>query len=201
VTKNIKSIFITLPQRDKPSDIPPFGAMAVINSLRRAGYKDTFLYDINVLRPSREDTIDYIVNCNPGLLCISATVSTSYEYCKFISLELKQRLPNVIILLGGNLAASAEILLQKTCVDFCVLGEGEKVCCQLFDKIAKNRPRKEFYAIKGLAFLDGARFVNTGYADQLAKEDMFDVDWDVLDSASIKYCFRHVKDMDQQHLK
>ena len=64
VTKNIKSIFITLPQRGLPSVTPPFGAMAVINSLRKAGYKDTSLYNIDVLRPSREDAIDYIVNYN-----------------------------------------------------------------------------------------------------------------------------------------
>jgi radical SAM superfamily enzyme YgiQ (UPF0313 family) len=181
--------------------LPPFGAMAVIKSLRKAGYKDTFLYNIDILRPSREDAIDYIVNYNPDILCISAPVSTGYENCKFFSLELKQRLPNVIIVLGGNMAVSAEILLQKTGVDFCVLGEGENVCCQLFDKVARNRPRKEYYTIKGLAFLDGARFVNTGYADQLPKEEMFDVDWDDLDSLSIKYCFRLVKDMDQQHFK
>ena len=201
MTNNIKSIFITLPQRGLPSDIPPFGAMAVINSLRKAEYKDTFLYNIDVLRPSREEAIDYIVNCNPGILCISAPVSTGYESCKFFSLELKQRLPNVIIILGGNMAISAEILLQKTGVDFCVLGEGEKVCCQLFDKIAKNGTRKEFYAIKGLAFLDGARIVNTGYADELSKEEMFDIDWDVLDPASIKYYYRPVKGLDLRHLK
>ena len=52
MAKNIKSIFITLPQRDRPSDVPPFGAMAVINSLRKAGYKDILLYNIDVLRPS-----------------------------------------------------------------------------------------------------------------------------------------------------
>jgi len=201
VTKNIKCIFITLPHRNLPSILPPFGAMAVINSLRKAGYKDTSLYNIDVLRPSREDAVDYIVNYSPDILCISAPVSTAYENCKFFSLELKQRLPNMTIVLGGNMAVSAEILLQKTGVDFCVLGEGEKVCCQLFDKVERSRPRKELYAIKGLAFLDGARFVNTGYADQLSKEEMFDVDWDYLDSSSIKYYFRLVKDMDRQHFK
>ena len=176
MTKSIKSIFITLPQRNLPSVLPPFGAMAVINSLRKAGYKDTFLYNIDILRPSREDAIEYIVNYNPDILCISAPVSTGYENCKFFSLELKQRLPNVIIVLGGNMAVSAEILLQKTGVDFCVLGEGEKVCCQLFDKVVRNRPRKEYYTIKGLAFLDGERIINTGYADELSKEEIFDID-------------------------
>jgi len=196
----MKSLFITLPQRNLPSKLPPFGAMAVINSLRKAGYKDTFLYNIDVLRPTSDDAIDYIVNYNPDILCISAPVSTGYENCKFFSLELKQRLPHIIIVLGGNMAVSAEILLQKTGIDFCVLGEGEKVCCQLFDRVARNISRKEFSDIKGLAFLDGARFVNTGYADQLSKEEMFDVDWDDLDSSSIKFYFRLVKDMDRQHL-
>jgi radical SAM superfamily enzyme YgiQ (UPF0313 family) len=130
VTKNIKSLFITLPQRNLPCLVPPYGAMAVINSLRKAGYKDTFLYNIDVLRPSRADAIDYIVKYNPEILCISSVVSTGYENCKFFSLELKKRLPNVIIILGGNIVVSAEILLQKTGVDFCVLGEGEKVCCR-----------------------------------------------------------------------
>jgi len=198
VAKNIKSLFITLPQRSLPCLVPPTGAMAVINSLRKAGYKDTFLYNIDVLRPSRADAIDYIVKYNPEILCISSVVSTGYENCKFFSLELKKRLPNVIIILGGNMVVSAEIILQKTGVDFCVLGEGEKVCCQLFDKVAENRPRKELYAIKGLAFLDGAGVINTGYADELSREEIFDIDWDILDSASIKYYFRLVKDMDRR---
>ena len=75
---DLKCIFITLPQRDRPSEVPPFVAMAVINSLRKAGYKDTFLYNIDILRPSREDAVDYIVNYNPEILCISAPVSTGY---------------------------------------------------------------------------------------------------------------------------
>ena len=33
---NIRNIFITLPQRDLPSFLPPIGALAVINSLRKA---------------------------------------------------------------------------------------------------------------------------------------------------------------------
>ena len=67
MTKSIKSIFITLPQRNLPSVLPPFGAMAVINSLCKAGYNDIFLYNIDILRPLREDAVDYIVNYNPDI--------------------------------------------------------------------------------------------------------------------------------------
>ena len=52
--ENIKSVFTTLPQRSMSSLLPPFGALAVINLLCRAGYKDTFLNNIDVLRSSRK---------------------------------------------------------------------------------------------------------------------------------------------------
>ena len=72
--KNIKSLFITLPQRNLPCFLPPFGAMAVINSLCKSGYKDTFLYNIVVSRPTRDDAIEYIGNYKPDILCISITL-------------------------------------------------------------------------------------------------------------------------------
>ena len=179
--KDLKSLFITLPQRGYPDKFPPYGPMAVITSLHKAGYKNTVFYHLDVLRPTRQEAIDYIVSLRPNILGISSPVSTAYENCKFFSLEVKKRLPDIKIVLGGNLATSAEILLRKTGVDFCVLGEGEKVCCRLFDKIFDGRPISEFYNIKGLAFLDGSKFVNTGYAEQIPKEEIFYVDWSILD--------------------
>lgn len=196
MSKDLKSLFITLPQRGSPDNFPPYGPMAVITSLHKAGYKNTFLYHLDVLRPSRQDAINYIVSLRPHILGISAPVSTGYENCKFFSLEIKKRVPNIKIVLGGNLAVSAEILLRKTGVDFCVLGEGEKVCYQLFDKILEGKPIHEFYAIKGLAFLDGGKFINTGYAEQIPKEEVFDVDWNILDKTSIKHYFPYIKDLD-----
>lgn len=201
--KDLKILFITLPQRGYPDKFPPYGPMAVIASLHRAGYKNTVFYHLDVLRPARQEAIDYIVSLRPNILGISSPVSTAYESCKFFSLEVKKRLPDTKIILGGNLATSAEILLRKTGVDFCVLGEGEKVCCHLFDKIGENRPISNFYSISGLAFLDGEKFVNTGYAEQIPKEEIFNVDWNILDAVSIKHYFPKLNELasDSVYLK
>lgn len=198
--KDLKSLFITLPQRGTPDNFPPYGAMAIITSLRGAGYKNTFLYNMDVLRPSREEAIDYILSFNPDILAISSPVSTGYENCKFFSLEIKRRLPDITVILGGNLAASAEIILRKTGVDFCVLGEGEKVCCQILDRYFPHKSKKDLHDIKGLAFLDDEKLVVTGYAEQLPKEAIFDVDWDIMDSIPVRHYFPRLGDLNQNTL-
>ncbi|MBT6045648.1 MAG: radical SAM protein [Candidatus Scalindua sp.] len=200
MTKDLKSLFITFPQRSSPDNFPPYGAMTVINALQDAGYNNTYFYNLDVLRTSRKEAVDYIVNFCPDVFCISSPVSTGYENAKFFSIEIKKLLPNVTVILGGNLAASAENLLKKTGVDFCVLGEGERVCCQLFDKLVEDRPLKEFVDIIGIAFLEGSKIVNTGYAGVLPKEEIYNVDWDILDSLSIKHYFPVIGDLDPESI-
>ena len=50
----MKSVFINFPLRKQPDDFPPYGAMAVIKSLRGAGYKDTSFMNLDVMRVSIE---------------------------------------------------------------------------------------------------------------------------------------------------
>lgn len=190
----LKTLFITLPQRDTPGTFPPYGPLAVMTYLKKAGYANIVLYNMDLRRPSREEAVDYIVSYHPDVLCISAPVSTSYENCKYYSLEIKKRLPKATIVLGGNLAASAEIILKKTAVDICVLGEGEIACKELFDVLSGNRPRSDLPKIKGLGYLEGGTFINTGYAEQLPMEEVYDVDWNVLDEHSRKHCFQKFAD-------
>ncbi len=199
--KKNKTLFVTLPQRDTPGTFPPYGALTVMSYLKKKGYTDIKLYNIDLLRPSDQEAIDYIVSYNPELLCISAPVSTAYENCKTISLAVRQRLPHVKIILGGNLAASAEIILKKTAVDICVLGEGEIAGTLLFDHLSQNRPFNELYKIKGLGFLSGkGEFVNTGHADQLPMEEVYDIDWNVWDEQSFNHSFRKLKQIDPKSM-
>jgi anaerobic magnesium-protoporphyrin IX monomethyl ester cyclase len=197
MAKNLRTLFINLPHRDVPDNFPPYGAMAVITALQRAGHRDTSFYNMDVMRPSRNEALDYITSFKPDVLAISSPVSTGYEGSKFFSLEIKKRLPGITVILGGNLAASAEIILSRTGVDFCVLGEGEKACCQLFEKYFPHNSKKALYDVKGLAFLDGGALVITGYAEQLPKEAIFDVDWDILDTNSVKHYFPRLGDLDE----
>lgn len=194
VKVKLKTLFVTLPQRDTAGTFPPFGPLAVMTYLKKSGYTNLAFYNMDLRRPSREEAINYIVSCNPDVLGISAPVSTSYENCKYYSLEIKKRLPHVTIILGGNLAASAEIILKKTGIDICVLGEGEIACKKFFDVLVGLAPKSELLNIKGLGYLEGDVFINTGHAEQLPMEEVYDVNWDLLDEHSRNHCFQQLKD-------
>jgi len=194
--KGLRILFITMPHRDKPDNFPPYGVLTVITSLRRAGYHDVSFYNMDVLRPSRQEALDHIFTLQPDVLAISSPVSTGYEGCKFFSLETKKLLPNTTVILGGNLAASSEIILKRTGVDFCFLGEGEIVINQFLEKYFPARKKADIRAVKGLAFLDDGDLVVTGYGEQLPAEEIFEVDWDIMDSQSAAIYFPRIRDFD-----
>ena len=196
MSKDLRILFITMPHRDKPDNFPPYGVLTVITSLRRAGYHDVSFYNMDVLRPSRQEALDHIVTLQPDVLAISSPVSTGYEGCKFFSLGTKKLLPDTTVILGGNLAASSEIILNRTGVDFCFLGEGEIAINWFLEKYFPARQKKDIRAVKGLAFLDDGELVVTGYGEQLPAEKIFEVDWDIMDSQSAGIYFPRLKDFD-----
>ena len=120
-------MLITTPIRPTPTNFPPIGSLSIISYLKRHGIDDVEFYNIDANRPSFEAALAHIVAHNPDVLGISSVVSTAYEYTLRISLAVKKALPDTLIVLGGNLAASAEVILRRTGVDICVLGEGERV--------------------------------------------------------------------------
>ena len=116
-------LIVTTPLRPVPTDFPPMGSLSVISALKKTGFDKTEFYNIDFLQPSFSDVLNYIENKKLDILGISAVVSTAYEYTKKLSLEIKKRLPNTTILMGGNLGASAEIILKKTGIDFICTSE------------------------------------------------------------------------------
>src|SRR5438034_1229555 len=108
----MKIILCTTPLRPVPPNYPPFGSMALIQHLQRHGY-DPIFYDIDMFRPSFEKVIAYYKEQKPDLIAISAVVSTAYAYTNKLCLALKEVLPHTPILVGGNLAASAELLHRR----------------------------------------------------------------------------------------
>ena len=121
-----KIIILTLPLRELPTVFPPIGSLSVITALKKAGFENTNFYNVDFLRPKYEEILAYIEKEKPDIIGISAVVSTGYRFTKDLSLDIKKILPNVTIILGGNLGASAEVILKKTGVDSICTGEGEK---------------------------------------------------------------------------
>ena len=112
--KKPKILIVTTPIRPIPTDFPPYGSLSVMTALKKAGFNDTTFFNIDLLRPKYSEVIKYIKETKPDILGISAVVSTAYDFTKKLSIDIKRFLPGTTIILGGNLGASAEIILKKT---------------------------------------------------------------------------------------
>lgn len=152
----INFILSTTPIRPVPTSFPPLGSTSLIDTLMEEGYSPKF-YDIDALRPNFDQVLEYFKKEQPDILGISAVVSTAYRYVKELSHAVKKVSPKTSIILGGNLAASAEVVLRKCPISLCVIGEGERPLLNLmrhFEKYRNFEPNEDLKNIKGLAFLD-----------------------------------------------
>lgn len=183
----LKILICTVPIRPKPTNYPPFGSLAIIQSLRQAGYAQMF-YDIDALRPSFAEVVERLRSEAPDIVGISAVVSTAYGYVKQLCAAINAVSPKTRIVLGGNLAASAEILHRFCKVDVCVIGEGEKVIVNLARHLKEQGNFDDDVAlrqIKGVSFLDSeSKFVFTGYETSIPGSELTDPDFSILEDSS-----------------
>lgn len=176
-----KVLFVTTPVRPIPTTYPPIAVLSIMQALKKNGYDNHDFFNIDFYRPSIKEAVEYVVTSKPAILAISAVVSTAYAYVKELSLEVKAVNPDIVIIVGGPVGASAEILLRKTGVDFVCISEGEPVMIDFLEQFIKPVDQKEMASVSGLVYL-GANgdLVTTGYADPLDKSLIYDVDYEVL---------------------
>jgi len=183
----VKIVLCTTPIRPLPTDSPPIGALAIFRALSEAGHEPAF-YDIDALRPSFEEVRRFFEKEQPDLVGISAVVSTAYAYTKRLSLMLKQACPNAVVVVGGNLAASAEILHRFASVDYCVVGEGEDVITALVRHLQDGGGKKDargLASILGLTHLDSnGQLSFHGFPDPLPPERLIEPDYSILEKYS-----------------
>lgn len=167
---------------------PPLGSMAIIQALIKAGYDDTSLYDIDGMRPLYEDVVQHFQNERPDIVGISGVVSTSYKFIKQLITTLHEILPDTPIIVGGNVAASAEILLSIAKADYCVIGEGELTIVDLVhylkEKGGRSKPDKydALRKIAGITFLDETGVASfTNYRGNIPADSLYDLDYDLLE--------------------
>ncbi|MDX6769770.1 MAG: radical SAM protein [Elusimicrobiota bacterium] len=190
-TKNPKIVFATIPLR-APSSHLPIASLAIMTALKRHGYDNVSLYEINILRPKYEEVLEYFRLQKPDIVGLSAVVSTSYAFVKQLAADLRKMYPDLLIVCGGNLVANVNVLMAKTEIDICCTGEGEVTMREIVDHwVAGTMSPQELGAIKGIAFRDENRkMVITPYAPQLEDTEIFDVDWDIADATpGVERCF------------
>ncbi len=89
----MKFLICTLPLRENASQFPPLAIIRLIKSLEESGYNDIDFLNLDFLRYTEEQIIEYVRKSNPDIIGISAVVSTSYRYTKFLSYVLRKILP------------------------------------------------------------------------------------------------------------
>jgi len=187
----MKMAVCTTPIRPYPTDYPPFGSMAIIQSLRTVGVNCDF-YDIDYHRYSDQEIENYFLVNQFNIVGISAVVSTAYMNTKKISSIIRKVSPSTLIILGGNMGASAEIVLRKTDIDACVIGDGEITICEIVLRlrdtpIDKTRENIDFLfnGIAGLAYLStNEEFVFTGFRKAPSEENIVTPDFSILEESN-----------------
>lgn len=170
-------LLLTTPIRVRPTNFPPIGALSLLKAARKNGFPSTQFYHIDGNRPDYGAVLEHIEQVRPDVVGISAVVSTAYAYTKRLCGDIKRLLPDTLVVVGGNLAASAEILLRKAGADLCCIGEGERVFVNVLRRAETTHHPADFLDIPGLALLDGnGRLRTTGFETPLSRDEIYDYD-------------------------
>ncbi|MDB9978950.1 B12-binding domain-containing radical SAM protein [Candidatus Pelagibacter sp.] len=178
----MKICILTTPIRPVPTSWPPLGSMAIIQSLQNAGHEVDF-YNIDYHRYSHEQNLNYFTNNKYDAIGVSAVVSTAYAYTKYITKLINKIYPETIIFLGGGMAASSNVLLAKTPVKYCVVGDGEIIVKNLIDALEQKKTSdEELSKIKGITYLDSKNILKfTGYDHPLPAHLLLTPDYKILE--------------------
>jgi radical SAM superfamily enzyme YgiQ (UPF0313 family) len=174
----MKILLINAPVRlnAEPNCIP-YGLATVASTLRQAGH-DVDVYDINGLRPDREEIRDTLTHMQWDLAGVSGLITT-FEFQSWLIPILKSMNPHAPVISGGGLATSnSGLLFRHAPVDITVIGEGEQTILELCDALEKNGDLEE---VDGIAFRK-----NGGIHHTLPRTNITDLDtvpfpaWDLL---------------------
>ena len=162
-----KILLLNIPSSPFPSNYPPVAISRVIEGIDPSLNCDISFFNLDYYRSSDEEIINKIQTFSPQILGISAILTPSYAYVKKLSNFIKKNFPNVVQILGGQMAVISNIILLKTKIDFCVIGESEPVFSNLIRRLQKDnydaRNKENHMDINGLVFLHESKPHFTGY--------------------------------------
>lgn len=146
---------------------PPLSILYLAAVLEERGFEISVL-DQAALGLTVEETVQWVEKEKPDVLGFS-TLTTSGQTAGLISIEVKEKNPNIITVFGNHHATfNAERILKKySSVDIVVRGEGEKTVVELANCLEKGGDLKE---VKGINFKKEGKMVST--ADQSLIEDL-----------------------------
>jgi radical SAM superfamily enzyme YgiQ (UPF0313 family) len=127
----VKILLVNSPIRlDAYPNCIPYGLATIASILRGHGF-EVEIYDVNALRPERDEVIKYLKKEKWDIIGLSGLITT-YKFQEWLISELKAIHSEALIVSGGGLATSnSELLFKQTGVDINVVGEGEQTILEL----------------------------------------------------------------------
>lgn len=162
----IKFLLINAIDVTKPTQtlLPPLGLGYLASSLREKYGNDLFEFKI-IDRNVKKEIVDF----KPDVVGITC-VSLNYNYAKKYSKIAKNR--NVPVLIGGIHISILPNTMTKD-MDVAIIGEGEEAIKELFAIYLEKAKfdKKDLSTIKGLAYWDGKKIVQTEIRPPVANMD------------------------------
>lgn len=152
----MKILLINSPIRlnAKPNNIP-YGLANVASTLMSQGF-DVEIFDVNALRPSKDQIIETLKNMHWDIVGLSGLITT-IAFQKWLISKLKTINPQAMLISGGGLAtACSQLLFEETQVDIAVIGEGEQTMLELCHAI---EARADLNGIPGIHFRQNNRII------------------------------------------
>jgi radical SAM superfamily enzyme YgiQ (UPF0313 family) len=159
---------MNIPAASVPTDYPPIGISRVMDGINASLDCDVSFFDLDNYRPSFENIKNRIESFSPDVIGFSAILTPTYAYLKKLSGFIKKSFPDIIQVMGGEMTAISNIVLLRTGVDFCVVGESEPIFSNLIRRLQQDNFQpmsniENYVDIKGLSFLLNGVPYFTGY--------------------------------------
>src|SRR3990172_4334957 len=165
-------LLMNIPAGPIASDYPPVAISRVIDGLDPSLKCEVSFYNLDYHRPSYDDIGKEIAAFRPDIIGISGMLTPSYAYLKRLSKFIGEKFPGAVQVVGGQINVISNIILLKTRVSFCVIGESEPVFSRLVKKLKDDgyapREMAGYADIKGLVFLKDGSPLFTGYETEKA---------------------------------
>ncbi len=128
---------------------------------------------LNVQVKHNSSSIQEILSENPSVIGLSVMAS-NYEPSKRFSRKLKDANRDIRIVWGGPQATNYyDRVLKEGCVDYVVIGEGEKTFFNLVNNLKNSL---DPHSLEGIAFFDGEKIVKTKKQRRLTSEELNSID-------------------------
>jgi len=135
------------------------GLACIATALNNAGYKPDIL-DIDLYRFTDDQINDFLAKHHYDIVGLGNIVS-SYRITKKLCIQVKQAMPNALVVVGNTVATSIpELLLSRIpAVDIAVIGEGDRTIVDIVTKVSQKKP---WQTVPGIAYRSDGMIVKTG---------------------------------------